>query len=65
MNANADLGSLAPRFAVEVREAIKEHLSALFAPEPTSAWVTDYDALDEKVTLSKLHQLVVNTVHQE
>jgi transposase len=34
VNANADLDSLAPRFAVEVREAIQEHLAALFAPEP-------------------------------
>jgi hypothetical protein len=34
VNANADLDSLAPRFAVEAREAIREHLAALFAPEP-------------------------------
>ncbi len=34
VNANADLDSLAPRFAVEAREAIQEHLAALFAPEP-------------------------------
>src|SRR5260221_5735706 len=34
VNANADLDSLTPRFAVEARETIKEHLSALFAPEP-------------------------------
>src|SRR2546423_11590960 len=34
VNANADLNSLAPRFAVEAREAIQEHLTALFAPEP-------------------------------
>src|SRR5260221_4347546 len=34
VNANADLDSLTPRFAVEAREAIQEHLSALFAPEP-------------------------------
>jgi len=33
VNANADLDSLAPRFAVEAREAIQEHLAALFAPE--------------------------------
>jgi len=31
VNANADLDSLAPRFAVEAREAIKGHLAALFA----------------------------------
>src|SRR2546425_8867916 len=33
VNANADLDSLAPRFAVEAREAIQEHLSTLFPPE--------------------------------
>ncbi len=31
VNANADLDSLTPRFAVEAREAIQEHLTALFA----------------------------------
>lgn len=36
VHANADLDSLAPRFAVEAREAIREHLDALFAPEPAS-----------------------------
>lgn len=34
VNANADLDSLAPRFAVEAREAIQGHLAPLFAPEP-------------------------------
>ena len=34
VEANADLDSLAPRFAVEAREAIREHLAALFASEP-------------------------------
>src|SRR5947209_6388539 len=34
IEANADLDSLAPRFAVEAREAIREHLTALFASEP-------------------------------
>src|SRR6266700_314657 len=33
VNANADLDSLTPRFAVEAREAIQEHLVALFAGE--------------------------------
>src|ERR1700693_5266337 len=33
VNANADLDSLTPRFAVEAREAIQEHLTALFAAE--------------------------------
>jgi hypothetical protein len=34
VNANADLDSLTPRFAVEAPEAIQEHLTALFPPEP-------------------------------
>src|SRR5437588_10798595 len=33
VNANADLDSLTPRFAVEAREAIQAHLAALFARE--------------------------------
>jgi transposase len=33
VNANADLDSLTPRFAVEAREALQHHLSALFAQE--------------------------------
>src|SRR5713226_1627880 len=33
VNANADLDSLTPRFAVEARETIKEHLATLFAGE--------------------------------
>ena len=33
VNANADLDSLTPRFAVEARAAIQAHLSALFAEE--------------------------------
>ncbi len=36
VNANADLDSLTPRFAVEAREAIHEHLFALFPPDPPS-----------------------------
>jgi transposase len=36
VNANADLDSLAPRFAVEARESIREHLDALFAPDQAS-----------------------------
>jgi len=35
VHANADLDSLTPRFAIEAREAIQEHLTALFAQEPT------------------------------
>lgn len=34
VNANADLDSLTPRFAAQAREAIQEHLAALFASEP-------------------------------
>src|SRR5438034_11014798 len=33
VNANADLDSLTPRFAIEAREAIQTHLAALFAEE--------------------------------
>jgi transposase len=33
VNANADLDSLTPRFALEARAAIQEHLNALFAAE--------------------------------
>ncbi|HEX6108930.1 MAG TPA: IS1182 family transposase [Ktedonobacteraceae bacterium] len=33
VNANADLDSLAPRFAVEAREAMQAHLAALFSDE--------------------------------
>ena len=33
VNANADLNSLTPRFAVEAREAIQAHLAALFAEQ--------------------------------
>src|SRR6059058_5611764 len=33
VNANADLDSLTPRFAVEAREAMQSHLTALFAGE--------------------------------
>ena len=47
VNANADLDSLTPRFAVEAREAIQQHLSALFAqetPQQESAEGTSRDA---------------------
>src|SRR6266700_478799 len=33
VNANADLDSLTPRFAVEARAAMQAHLAALFSPE--------------------------------
>ena len=35
VNANADLDSLTPRFAVEARETIQAHLTALFAEQDT------------------------------
>jgi transposase len=41
VHANADLDSLAPRFAVEAREAIREHLATLFAPEPVKSQSTE------------------------
>src|SRR5438876_10436027 len=41
VNANTDLDSLAPRFAVEAREAIREHLATLFAPEPVKSESTE------------------------
>jgi transposase len=41
VNANADLDSLAPRFAVEARKAIREHLATLFAPEPVTSESTE------------------------
>jgi transposase len=47
VNANADLDSLVPRFAMEAREALQEHLAALFA----SAAATPEDA--EKSTPSE------------
>src|SRR5437588_829667 len=47
VNANADLDSLAPRFAVEARVAIKAHLATLFAQEsapPANAAISRDDA---------------------
>jgi hypothetical protein len=47
VNANADLDSLTHRFAVEAREALQQHLSALFAqetPQQESAEETSKDA---------------------
>jgi hypothetical protein len=46
VNANADLDSLAPRFAVEAREAIQEHLAALFAPDPAKLENTEESGTD-------------------
>jgi len=44
VNANADLDSLAPRFAVEARQALQQHLAALFAPEPSPPEHTEASA---------------------
>ena len=46
VHANADMDSLAPRFAVEAREAVREHLSALFAPEPAPFEPTEESHMD-------------------
>lgn len=46
VNANADLDSLAPRFAVEAREAIQEHLAALFVQEPAKPETTEESSGD-------------------
>src|SRR6266568_9498638 len=46
VNANADLDSLAPRFAVEAREAIKAHLATLFVPEPAHLENTEENGTD-------------------
>ena len=54
VNANADLDSLTPRFAVEARAAMQAHLAALFAEEdsqqePQTA-ETEVDAAPREVT---------------
>lgn len=49
IEANADLASLAPRFAVEAREAIREHLTALFASEPATLEETKETHVDASV----------------
>ncbi len=46
VNANADLDSLTPRFAVEAREAIREHLATLFAPELAKSESTEESSSD-------------------
>ena len=57
VNANADLDSLTPRFAVEARAAIQSHLAALFAeeesqPEPQPA-VAEVIATSPESTVTK------------
>jgi hypothetical protein len=51
VNANADLDSLTPRFVVEAREAIQEHLSTLFAFNPVP--LEKPDASSSEVALSE------------
>jgi hypothetical protein len=56
VNANADLDSLTPRFAVEARAAIQTHLSALFSEEeshqeqPTAATEVVAASIDATLT---------------
>lgn len=52
VEANADLDSLVPRFAVEARSAIHEHLAALFAPEPGGS-----EGTEENQRASVVHDL--------
>lgn len=49
VNANADLDSLTPRFAVEAREAIKEHLAVLFGSEPVPQENTEESSSEPSV----------------
>jgi transposase len=49
IEANADLDSLAPRFALEAREAIREHLTALFASESPTPEKTEEEPIDSSV----------------
>ena len=61
VHANADMDSLAPRFAVEAREAIREHLEALFASEPAPLEPTEEshrgDALPEPLPQDAFNSL--------
>jgi hypothetical protein len=73
VNANADLDSLTPRFAVEARETIKEHLATLFAPElahQENAEESCSDAplphpLSEGTRPSPLPTVITETLRQE
>lgn len=49
IEANADLDSLAPRFAVEAREAIQDHLTTLFASESSMIEKTEEPHMDSAV----------------
>ncbi len=59
VNANADLDSLTPRFAVEAREAMQAHLAVLFSDEDrqqemaeSTATLPTVDVLSEGITPS-------------
>lgn len=58
VNANADLDSLTPRFAVEARAAIQAHLAALFAEEDShqeqQTVETEVGAVPPEVTSSEV-----------
>jgi transposase len=54
VNANADLDSLTPRFAVEAREAIQDHLAALFAQEKQQQQAEAGDYLDSPMSEGSL-----------
>jgi len=65
VNANADLDSLTPRFAVEARAAIQSHLAALFAeedsqPEPQTA-ATEVVAVPPESTVTESIMCVMPT----
>jgi transposase len=71
VHANADLDSLTPRFAAEAREAIREHLAALFAPEPRKSENTEESSGDaplpeqSPVNASSLSPVLLPTVIPE
>lgn len=54
VNANADLDSLTPRFAVEAREAMQAHLAALFSDE--DAQHEQQETVLTRQTQKPLHQ---------
>jgi len=73
VNANADLDSLTPRFAVEAREAIQEHLTTLFPPEPaqvekpeaSSSEAPLPESLSEGTLPTPLPTVISETLRQE
>src|SRR5215469_7664526 len=52
VNANADLDSLTPRFAVEAREAMQAHLAALFAREDAEIEQQEAEAVEAEMPQS-------------